>query len=202
MIVWGWNTKEIGNKEIHDSCRICNANRLRLVGLQRVFHICWIPIIPIGKSAYISCSSCGSEYQNDAILEKAKQQGLSFKTPWWSFFGLIIIIAFILFGIYEDTKNTKTVQNFKDRPQAGEYFTFKIPFSEEFKKTPFSLGKIEEINNNKIVVRFSDYAYSKEYKAADAVKDSKKNSDKDLSEIIEFDLQDFQKIEIQKVIDN
>lgn len=202
MIVWGWNTKEIGTKEIHDACKICNANRLRLVGLQRIFHICWIPIIPIGKSMYVSCSSCGSEYQSNAILQKAEQQGLSFKTPWWSFSGLVIIIAFVLFGIHENSKNDETIQNFKNHPQVGMYFTFKFPFDEELKKTPFSLGKIEEIKDNKIVIRFSNYAYSNEYKAAGAAKNSKKDSDKDLSETIEFEPQDFQKIDFQKIIDN
>ena len=53
MIVWGWSTKEIGTKETNGTCPSCSSPNLVVVGLQRVFDIFWIPIIPLGKSTCI-----------------------------------------------------------------------------------------------------------------------------------------------------
>ncbi|WP_253308401.1 hypothetical protein [Rickettsia endosymbiont of Orchestes rusci] len=203
MIVWGWSTREIGTKKIDGACKICNANQLYLVGLQRTFNLFWIPVVPLNKITYVSCLSCGYEYHITADLRKIQRNDLNFKTPWWFFSGLIIIIVIILFSIFDSSKNAKNIQTFKNNPQAGKYFTFKIPHDEDFKSTPFTLGKIEEIKDNKILVRFANYAYSRDYKAKQAAKDSKNNADKELApEIIEFNMQDFQKIDIQEVIGN
>ena len=170
FVFFGWSTKKIGTKQIDRACPACHSPSLSLVGMQRIFHIFWIPTLPLKKSTVAACASCAATYPLETV--GISKQETYFKTPWWSFSGLGILMVLLALGFYADASKEKIYEDFKTNPQAGVYFTFKSK-DPDYAQAPYCFGKIEAIKGDKILVRFGRYTYSKNREAARSVRISK-----------------------------
>lgn len=201
MIIWGFSTKEIGTKRTQGNCPSCSLPSLVIVGSQCVFDLFWIPIIPLKKSTCIRCQSCETTYVHEPSADEAAIQNSGFKTPWWSFSGLFIIIVLIIFGYMSDASTKKEHDAFKENPTLGTYFTFKN-VGDDYKKTPYVFGEIVSLEEDKIILRLSHYAYSKNSMASKGARAAKINP-KNLLDLDVFEMQkkDFKNLDIQSLID-
>ncbi|TWP29533.1 zinc-ribbon domain-containing protein [Apibacter muscae] len=78
-------------------CPACKENHsLAVIPQQGYFHIFWIPVFPISRDYIPVCNSCGSTFihKRPPIDRELKSQ---YKTPVWTFSGLIIIGIFLLY---------------------------------------------------------------------------------------------------------
>lgn len=200
MIIWGFSTKEIGIKRTQGNCPSCSLPNLVIVGSQCVFDLFWIPIIPLKKSTCIRCQSCETIYVHEPSADEAAIQNSGFKTPWWSFSGLFIIIVLIIFGYMSDASTKKEHDAFKENPTLGTYFTFKN-VGDDYKKTPYVFGEIVSLEEDKIILHLSYYAYSKNSMASKGARAAKINP-KNLLDLDIFEMQkkDFKNLDIQSLI--
>jgi hypothetical protein len=56
---------------------------------------------------------------HEPSADEAAIQNSGFKTPWWSFSGLFIIIVLIIFGYMSDASTKKEHDAFKENPTLG-----------------------------------------------------------------------------------
>jgi hypothetical protein len=199
MIIWGWSTKEIGTKEASGNCASCSLPSLVIVGFQRVFDIFWIPVIPLGKSSCVSCQSCGATYVHEPSADETAIQNSGFKTPWWSFSGLIIIILMMIFGSISSASMQKEYNAFKDEPTSGAYFIFKS-MDDDYKETPYRFGKIIGLEGDNVVLYLGEYAYSRSSGASKEVTKVKKSQDLSNLEVVEITREDFKDLDITSIL--
>ncbi len=201
MIVWGFSTKEIGIKEAPGKCPSCGLQNLVIVGSQCVFDLFWIPIIPLKKSTYVRCQSCKTTYVHEPSADETAIQNSGFKTPWWSFSGLLIIIVLIILGYMSDTSTQKEHDTFKENPTIGTYFTFRN-IGDDYKETPYVFGEIVSLEEDKIILRMSHYAYSKNNMASKGARAAKINPENLLDlDVFAMQKEDFKNLDIQSLID-
>ena len=201
MIIWGWSTKEIGTKEASGGCSYCGSPSLVIVGFQRVFDLFWIPIIPLGKSSCVRCQSCEATYVYEPSADEAAIQNSGFKTPWWSFSGLIIIILMTIFGSISNASMQKKYDAFKDKPTLGTYFIFKS-IDDDYKETTYRFGKIIRLEEDDVVLRLGKYVYSKSHGASNEAIAAKASSEDLLDlEIVAIQKEDFKTLDIYSLID-
>lgn len=196
FIVYGWSNRFIESRDIYGSCIKCNSPSLILTGYQKTFNVFWIPVIPIGKSRYIFCSSCNTSFDPEDYTEGSPDKDIRFKTPWWSFTGLIIAAIFFGMGkLFEGATpyNEKIViQN----PHAGTYFIFEN-HDEIMNEIFYMIGKIEGINGDAYWLRFCGYSYSNLYQAKKLLQKAKERPADFFDEnIIEVPKAEFKKIPI------
>lgn len=160
MLIWGWNTKRIGKQSIVAKCLACDSENISLVGYVRYYHIFWIPTFPYKKPICIECSDCKAKFEREAYITSLPSQNIIFKTPWWSFSGAAILAVLIVLSYFNSLENHKKYLAFQKEPHAGTYVAFKID-DPDLAKTPYVFIKIEEVHNDKLLVRFSQKAYNK-----------------------------------------
>lgn len=73
FFIWGWNTRCIGENETNYSCSHCGYEEMTLVFMQKYFEVFFIPLIPLGKSEYLICSQCETQFKVESIGAKLDQ---------------------------------------------------------------------------------------------------------------------------------
>ena len=100
MILFGRKGTHLGLTETHIACEKCGNKTTVLSIFQSYFHILFIPIVPINKTAAAQCTKCrnviykkrlSTEYLN--IFNSLKKQ---YKTPFWTFSGVLFILIIYL----------------------------------------------------------------------------------------------------------
>jgi hypothetical protein len=105
MIIWGYNTTILGAVDLPMKCKSCRNSNISVVHTLRYFTLFWIPIFPYRKDKDFFCESCDvaieeNSFENDVNKHIIEEIGSTFKTPKWTFSGLILIIIMIAFGSY------------------------------------------------------------------------------------------------------
>jgi len=176
MIVYGWNSKFVGTRKIEGECPSCHSKDMQLVGHQNVFHICWLPVIPLGRETHATCCSCGETYQPETILGEKAAKTERFGIPWWSFSGLFIGLLVAIGVMFWDASKKENIAAFKADPEVGAFFTYKDD-DEAFREVPYCYAKVVGIEEDGIVICLGGYSYSREDMANKSFVDSKLNSD-------------------------
>ena len=117
-----------------------------------------------------------------------------FRTPYYYSFDNI--------WIYVRCLNKKKEHDaFKENPTLGTYFTFKN-VGDDYKKTPYVFGEIVSLEEDKIILRLSHYAYSKNSMASKGARTAKINPENLLDlDVFEMQKKDFKNLDIQSLID-
>ena len=177
MIVWGSSSLNIKAKNLGAACKVCETSSVSLSAVQRVFTLYWIPVIPLNKVTQVICQSCSTAYPLDVYAEYLGSREKKFKTPWYSFSGLIIVMFLFIVAYISVFNSENRIQAFKDSPKAGAYFIFKYD-EEKYKSTPYVFAKIEKVTEGKIKIYYSKYAYPKEKVAYEEAKLAKSSGKK------------------------
>lgn len=201
MIVWGSSSLNIKAKNLGAACRACESGSVSLSAVQQVFTLYWIPLIPLKKIKQVVCQSCSTTYPVELYAEYLGPRETKFKTPWYSFSGLIII-ALVFSMLYLSVLNSeKRIQAFKDNPTVDSYFIFEN-LEDENKAKPYAFAKILKVTDGKIKVYYSTYSYSNEdmaYKEAKLAKSSNEESALKYK-VYELDKLDLKRIAISNFI--
>jgi hypothetical protein len=108
MIIFGSRGSSLGSFKVpYSKCDYCeegNSQEISVFG--KYAHVFWIPLFPIGKTAFSECTHCKrtlerSEFTPDLerLYQENKKQA---KRPWWHWLGLGFIGTLFLLGIVAD----------------------------------------------------------------------------------------------------
>lgn len=160
MIIYGSRATQVGHEQPTDKCPNCESqNTLDLFVFQRYAHVFWIPFIPIGKTGVSQCSNCKQVLKYNEMPAPLKttyhQASSKSKTPLWTFIGLAAVIVLVGFTVVDGKKKSAQNAQFIVSPQAGDILECKT------KSSNYTLMKVEEVTNDSVFVRFSNYAVNK-----------------------------------------
>lgn len=102
IFIRGTNAKLISKETIVHSCSQCGTQyNTCLIIYQVYYHVFWIPFFPKEKTGVAHCLHCNHIIQKEDFTkdlsisyESLKRES---KTPIWTFVGVAILIAFIIF---------------------------------------------------------------------------------------------------------
>ena len=104
-------------------------------------------------------------------------------------------------GYKADLSTQEEHASFKENPTVGAHFTFR-DMDDANKEAPYVFAKIEEVEGDMVVLRFSTYAYSKNSMATTKARAAKNNSEDLLDQdLFEATKENFKKLDIQTLID-
>lgn len=160
MVVFGSKATEVATEVIQDKCSNCGTqNSVRMTVFQKYAHVFWIPFFPIGKTGLTQCSHCKQvlEKKEFPVYLRSNYETLKLKgkTPVWTFSGIILFIAFFIFGgIMSKQREEKNLMLIAS-PQAGDIFEIKIDYKQ------YTLYKVEKIDGDTVFVLLNDYETNK-----------------------------------------
>ncbi len=206
MIVFGWNSFE-QDSYIPSSLGLPQNldAQYKIIKRQKYFHIFWIPFFSIG-SDFILKSPDNKLYEpNPELNIYLNSIGLKFKTPWFSFIGLILlVIGFIIYTIIDTLQTKSSIQksaemNIKNRNEnvekinnakLGHYFTL---MDKEYRNSYLKVIDADKYNircllSYKKNINSAPKAFISDstYPSFDTVTVSKQNLIKSLSQITEI----------------
>lgn len=188
MFIWGWSTKSIGNYLTNLQCSHCQYSNLALGAFQKFFDVFFIPTIPLAKEHFFICPQCETQFKaNENDLDSLPK----IKTPWWGFSGMFIIIVLIICGstlsVFETPKEKISPENIAVNDIA-------VIKNNEEPDYPYSLIKVSEKVDGKLIFTTGKYAYPTSYQAE---KNARRNQQNGFSEnSYEASIEDFKKLDI------
>jgi hypothetical protein len=102
-------------------CYRCNAYDREIRVYQPYFHLCFIPVFPIGPRQFeVHCRNCGDDTRLESIVKKYERKA---RTPFYMYSALILAVSLAAFWFYWN-KNTQTQKmEAVARPAVGDVYT-------------------------------------------------------------------------------
>lgn len=195
MIIWGWTTKNIGQKVTDFVCSHCNQEGLIMVTFQKFFTLFLLPAFPTGREHRLVCGACSTEYDPKVMELDVSEYTHQVKTPLWGFSGLAAFVLVISVASIWLVTDHRMIDDVKASPQANDIIVIEVPNS---KRTPYVSLKIQEVKDGVILFKESMYAYSHKDSAKKAA--SGKDSDSEFSEeIFEMPISDLKELNVVSV---
>ena len=193
MFIWGWSTKSIGNHLTNLQCSHCQQSDLALVAFQKFFDVFFLPTIPLVKEQVFMCPKCEAQFQvNSYDLDPDSLPKV--KTPWWGFSGLFVTIALVI-GV--STLSAFEIPKEKITPETLAVNDIAVIKNNDEPDFPYSLIKISQIDDGKIIYNVGKYGYSTSYQAQKAARRDHQGSFSD--DTYEASIEDFKKYDIDYV---
>ena len=126
-------------------CYPCRAYDREIMVYRPYFHICFIPVFPIGKKQIeIRCRNCGDETRLESVLEQYKRRA---KTPFYLYSALILFAGLTVFWFYWNKNYQRRKEEYIENPLVGDVYTIA---KEKFGETTYYFLKISAINSDTI----------------------------------------------------
>jgi phage FluMu protein Com len=160
MIIYGSKATQVATENINDKCPNCGTqNSIQMTVFQKYAHVFWIPFFPIGKTAATQCSHCKQVLQKKEFTGNLNNDYETLKsnskTPIWTFSGLALLTALIIWGTISgkqnDEKNAKLILT----PQKGDIYEIKKDYKQ------YTLYKVENIAGDTVFVFVNQYETNK-----------------------------------------
>ena len=127
MIFFGTRGKTIaGQQVVGPQCPNCQGTSFTAFGVQRYFHIYWIPTIPTKKHVGVECSNCKHAMLDDEIpphmLGDIRESLFSAGRTLPMYSGAMIIAALIGFGMVSAEQDRAQEIAYIDQPVMNDYY--------------------------------------------------------------------------------
>jgi hypothetical protein len=87
------------------------------------FHLCFIPVFPIGKKQFeVRCANCGDDTKSEHLVRKYEKLA---RTPVYLFSALILAALVGAYWIYWNNDNQKNNTQYVANPLVGDVYTMK-----------------------------------------------------------------------------
>lgn len=187
MLIYGTKLTEIATENLSDKCPHCGtANSLQLSVYQKYAHVFWIPFFPSGKTGATECSHCKQVLQHKefgsnvaATYETIKSQA---KTPLWTFSGLVLLAALIVFGVISSKQNNAKNAELISTPQKGDVYEIKLDYKQ------YTLYKVDDVVGDSVFLRVHQYETDKRTGIADLKKKGDEAYAEDILPMVKTDL--------------
>jgi hypothetical protein len=160
MIIYGSKATQIATENIADKCSNCGTqNSIQMSIFQKYAHVFWIPFFPIGKTGVTQCSHCKQALQKKEfsghLTETYETVKTNSKTPLWTFSGLVILTALIVWGVISskqsDAKNARLILT----PQKGDIYEIKKDYKQ------YTLYKVDNVIGDTVFLLINQYETNK-----------------------------------------
>lgn len=152
-------TKEF-RSNIEGQCHECGSNKLLVKGQLLFLKLLFIPILPISKKHYLSCSNCGK-----TIRLSNTEHNLIPKLDFFKkFIGAFLVVLLICLYTYNQKRLTAIENYILNNPQTFDFYIIdqqKISF-EASHTYRFLIAKVTEVNKHNIRFKLSNYSYQNE----------------------------------------
>jgi hypothetical protein len=102
-------------------CYPCKALEREVSVYMPYFHLCFIPVFPIGKKQFVvRCLNCGDETRSENIVKKYEKRA---KTPVYLFSALILAAGIGAYWMYWNSNNQKNRAEYVANPKVGDVYT-------------------------------------------------------------------------------
>ena len=102
-------------------CYRCKAFEREVSVYMPYFHLCLIPVFPIGKKQFeVRCANCGDDTRSENIIQKYKNR---VKTPFYLFSALILAAGISAYWIYWNSSNQQHNAEYVANPKVGDVYT-------------------------------------------------------------------------------
>lgn len=160
MIIYGTKATELITANTHETCPSCGTtNSVQMTVFQKYAHVFWVPFFPIGKTGMTQCSHCKQVLQKkeftdnlNARYEVLKDES---KMPVWTFSGLAILGALVVWGVIAGNKNDAKNARLILTPQKGDLYEVKKGGS------LYTLYKVEMVSGDTVFVLFNKFETNK-----------------------------------------
>jgi hypothetical protein len=106
-------------------CYPCKAFEREVSVYMPYFHLCFIPVFPIGKKQFeVRCTNCGDDTKSENLVRKYEQRA---KTPLYLFSALILAAGITAYWIYWNSNNQKNRAEYVANPKVGDVYTISEP---------------------------------------------------------------------------
>ncbi|WP_430412699.1 hypothetical protein [Kordia sp.] len=158
MIVYGTSSKDLGTRKIQGAkCPNCEASGIYVNAISRYATVFWIPVFPYTKKYFSVCKNCEQVLQKkempQQLKDKLEMEKHHFKTPFYLFSGLIIIVLFIGYAFYASGKHDEELTKNVNNLQAKDIIVFKVSSKE------YTFAEVDEHSNDTIYMKYSNYSY-------------------------------------------
>jgi len=199
MIIFGTRANEITQEKLTTACLNCKESTLIASYWQRLFHIFWVPIIPLYKFSQVLCPNCGTLYDGDHLqpslaseVEKSKPS-----TPKWAFSGLFIIGFLIIGGIVSGHIDKKNINELIANPQPNDLYLIHTTDGEH---RGYAFIKLEEIKNGEYIFTNGKFLYGTTHGAEKELNNVRDNPHDNFAQSsISLTLEDVKLWEIKKI---
>ncbi len=102
-------------------CYPCKAFEREVSVYMPYFHLCFIPVFPIGKKQLeVRCKNCGDETRTEGIVKKYEKRA---KTPFYLYSALILAAGIGAYWVYWNNNNQKKRAEYVSNPKVGDVYT-------------------------------------------------------------------------------
>lgn len=161
MIIYGWRASHV-KSQISDTvkCVQCQTEKTTLFSVfSRYVHIFWIPLFPYGRKGFTECQKCGyetdSSYTDDHYKRGHRELLQQTNIPFWQFAGLLIIVAFVSWGVISSQLEKENTRTYLESPSVGDKYFYKTD------EGNYSVFKIRHIGSDSVEVQQNDYESSR-----------------------------------------
>ena len=149
-------TKEF-RSNTQGQCHECGSNKLLVKGQLLFLKLLFIPILPISKKHYLSCSNCGKT----TPLSNTEYNLIPRLDFFQKFIGAFLVVLLLCLYTYNQKRVTSIENDVLSNPQTFDFYIVdqtKISFGTSH-TYPFLIAKVSEVDEHNILIKLSSYSY-------------------------------------------
>jgi len=136
-------------------CYPCKAFEREVRVYMPCFHLCFIPVFPIGKKQFeVRCANCGDDTKSENLVKKYEKLA---KTPVYLFSALILTALIGAYWIYWNSDNQKNNARYVANPMVGDVYTVSEHRTDG---TTYYFLRLAEIKGDTVMVIHSSLEYN------------------------------------------
>ena len=131
MIIYGTRSQHLKSSQPPSMvCPHCGQTGTTVLSVYSKYaHIFWIPIFPVGRTAYSQCAHCKQVLEQNKMSPELQRESNNLKaqtrTPIWQFAGVVLIAALVGFSMYASGQAAKDRQEYIANPMTGDIYNIK-----------------------------------------------------------------------------
>ena len=119
------------------------------------FHLCFIPVFPIGKKYFeVRCLNCGDDTRSENLVKKYEKL---VKTPIYLFSALILAMCIAAYWFYWNSNNQRNNAEYVANPKSGDVYTVS---EHGTGGTTYFFLRLTEINGDTVMAIHSSLEYN------------------------------------------
>jgi hypothetical protein len=156
MIIYGTNSTKIATETVADKCLNCEKQfSIEMNVFQRYVHVFWIPFFPAGKIAVSQCTTCQQVLEKKdftySLTEGYEKLKSDSRTPIWTFSGLALIAAIIVWGVIANKQNDARNAKIILAPQKNDVYEIKLG------EKKYTLYKVDQVVGDSVFLLMNKY---------------------------------------------
>jgi hypothetical protein len=155
LVIFGTRVARIGRYTDTDHiCYPCKAFEREVQVYRPYFHLCFIPVVPIGKRQFeIRCKNCGDETKSESLVKKYEKRA---RTPFYLYSALILSVGIAIAWFFWNRNVQRDKIEFVDNPAVGDVYTIT---EEKNTGTTYSFLRIAAIRGDSVFALNSNLEY-------------------------------------------